>query len=230
MSSEESALIAQAPVTLMGVFKKIWPDALRSTFALLFSSKLILVSHICDSVFLVFLVSLMIFPGFTISIPNYDKNLGPVTNDGTSRLPTILIVPLLLIICLCNCQRNPQALFQLCDMLGRSLPQLVVLIPKRFLLPPTILRAGFIALWMLMNYTKIFASNLYAYFFMIAMSLTNGYFSTLGMMFGPSRVTPAEAGTAGMLMAFFLQFGVFSGVHSAMIILLAIKGPSAVIH
>ena len=123
----------------------------------------------------------------------------------------------------------PQALFQLCDLIGRFAPQLFIIFPKKILLIPVFVRFGFIPLWMLMVYTGYLASNIYPYVFMIIMALTNGYFSTLGMMFGPTRVSVAEAPIAGTLMSFFLQFGVFSGVHTAMILLLIIEGPKAVI-
>jgi len=56
---------------------------------------------------------------------------------------------------------------------------------------------------MLMRYATVFANNIYAYVFMGVMSLSNGYFSTLAMMFGPSRVNSGEAATAGTLMVCF---------------------------
>jgi equilibrative nucleoside transporter 1/2/3 len=192
-SSEDVSLIPQGPVTIMSVLKKIWPDAI--------------------SVFLVFQVTLMIFPGFTVRIPNYDPGLGPKELSLTSKLPTVLI-----------------SLLQVCDVVGRTLPQWVVIIPKRILLIPTVLRALFIPLWMLMCYTSFFASNYYTYAAMIVMSLTNGYFSTLGMMYGPTRVSKAEGNVAGMIMVAFLQLGIFGGVHCAMILLLIVGGPSAVIN
>lgn len=80
-----------------------------------------------------------------------------------------------------------------------------------------------------MVYGSIFSNNIFPYVFMSIMALTNGYFSTLGMMNGPSRVNPREQQTAGQLMSFMLQFGIFVGVHLAMILLLIIEGPHAVI-
>jgi len=192
VNGEEISLIPEGPVTIMSVFKKLWPDAL--------------------SVFLVFVVTLMIFPGFTVSIPNYDPKLGPKELGPNSTLPTVNI-----------------AIFQLLDFVGRTLPRWFVIIPKRFLLVPTLFRFAFIPLWMMMNYMSIFQSNIYTYIFNILMSLSNGYLSTLGMMFGPKRVTPAEAGVAGMVMVACLQFGIFLGVHSALLILMIIKGPKTVI-
>ncbi len=119
-------------------------------------------------------------------------------------------------------------MFQLGDLIGRFLPQLVVVVPKRILLLPVFSRFAFIPLWMLMVYTGYLASNIYPYVFMGIMSISNGYFSTLAMMFGPSRVSAAEAPVAGTLMIFFLQIGVFAGVHTAMILLVIIAGPQAV--
>lgn len=94
-----------------------------------------------------------------------------------------------------------EALFQLCDFVGRMLPQWLAPATTPFLLVPALLRLGFYPLWMIMIYaTSLLANNLWAYLAMIAMAHTNGYFSTLAMMYGPSVVTAREQPVAGMLM------------------------------
>ena len=47
-----------------------------------------------DSVWLVFFVTLSLFPGFTLKIPNYDSHLGDKYLPNTN-FPLLLIVPLL---------------------------------------------------------------------------------------------------------------------------------------
>jgi len=42
-------------------------------------------------------------------------------------------------------------------------------------------------------------------------------------------VDPQEARSTGTLMAFFLQFGVFTGVHFAMLLLFMVEGKHAVL-
>lgn len=48
-------------------------------------------------------------------------------------------------------------------------------------------------------------------FFMAAFAFSNGYLASLCMCFGPKKVTPAEAETAGAIMAFFLSLGLALG-------------------
>lgn len=89
LGSEDALLIPQGPITLMSVFKKVWPDAIRFSFALHYLGPKLAILTSQISVFMVFWVTLMLFPGFTVQIPNYDSAL------GIGRLPTILIVRLL---------------------------------------------------------------------------------------------------------------------------------------
>jgi equilibrative nucleoside transporter 1/2/3 len=46
----------------------------------------------------------------------------------------------------------------------------------------------------------------------IIMAFTSGYYSSLTMMYAPRNVDPQHQGIAGMMAAFFLILGIFSGV------------------
>eukprot|EP01128_Nolandella_sp_AFSM9_P004185 TRINITY_DN1838_c0_g1_i1.p1 TRINITY_DN1838_c0_g1~~TRINITY_DN1838_c0_g1_i1.p1 ORF type:complete len:426 (-),score=82.04 TRINITY_DN1838_c0_g1_i1:50-1300(-) len=174
-SDEMMGLLDADPELSLGqLIGKIWPDAL--------------------SVFLVFFISLTIFPGFSILFQNYAPEV---------PFPVILT-------------------FQVFDFVGRSLPKFVVIIPRKFLLLPTTLRFVFWPVWMILVYVRFlpdgFSSNLVGIGAMILMSLTNGYFSTLAMMFGPSRVSERNQPAAGTLMPFFLQVGILSGLSLALLL------------
>jgi len=153
-------------------------------------------------VFLVLSVTLSLFPGFTAEFRNYDSAMSKGNFTGN------LIV-----------------IFQVGDFIGRTLPKWFLFPPKKYLWIVIISRIVFYPLFMLLIYTNIFFSekNLVAYFVMIFFALSNGYWSTVGMVYGPSELDVKEQENGGYLMGFFLQFGVFIGVHLAMI-LLAIAG------
>jgi len=52
----------------------------------------------------------------------------------------------------------------------------------------------------------------------VLMALTSGYLSSLCMMFASSNLKPEDAPTGGMLAAFFLVFGIFSGINSSFLL------------
>jgi hypothetical protein len=59
---------------------------------------------------------------------------------------------------------------------------------------------------------------------MIFFGMTNGYISTLSMMFGPSLVAPKDAGLAGTLMIFSLTIGLMSGAMFSFVMVLISSG------
>jgi len=152
--------------------------------------------------FITFVITLGLFPGFTVLFKNYDFSLTAVNFTG-----------------------NLIAIFQICDFIGRTLPRWFLWPPARFLWILTLSRLVFFPLFMLLIYTNIFYSpkNLVAYIVMIFFALSNGYWGTVSMVYGPAGLDAKEQDNGGFLMAFFLQFGVFIGVHLAMA-LLAIAG------
>jgi len=154
-------------------------------------------------VWLVIGMTLFVFPGFTTLVRNYDK-----ANLSTANFIVILI-----------------SLFQFWDTVGRTLPKWLQFGSlQRFLPIPIWLRFLFIPLFMISIYTDYFPYNSISYIVMSLFALSNGYFSTLCMMYGPVRVEPSEARIAGTLMGFFLQIGVFSGVHLAMMVMFLVEG------
>jgi equilibrative nucleoside transporter 1/2/3 len=148
------------------------------------------------NVVFVFFVSLSLFPGMTYSIKSL--NYLPDRQD----LYSVILV----------------ALFQVFDFVGRTLPQFVMLIPKKFLIFPNILRAAFFPLFILCISPRLFNNDIWPIVFMIVMSFTNGFFSTLAMIYGPTRVEPHERETAGFMMITFLQSGIFLGLHFAILL------------
>lgn len=180
--SETAGLLdAQQPVTVWGVFKKIF--------------------SYCYSVWIVFFVTLSLFPGMTSLIPN-NMNDFPHDRDWFG---------------VCNI-----FIFQVFDFVGRSLPRWFVIIPPRFIWLFSTSRVVFGALFILCivpNGHPIFASNWASFVIMTFFALTNGYMGTLSMMFAPDAVLDQEKGKAGMIMSVFLQLGIFMAVLFALFIL-----------
>ncbi|XP_036401048.1 equilibrative nucleoside transporter 1-like [Megalops cyprinoides] len=110
-------------------------------------------------------------------------------------------------------------LFNLMDWTGRSLTAVCTWPGKDSSLLPILLlaRTVFVPLFMLCNVQP--RSNLPVFFqhdawfivFMIAFAFSNGYLASLCMCFGPKKVLPHEAETAGAIMAFFLSLGLALG-------------------
>lgn len=109
--------------------------------------------------------------------------------------------------------------FNMFDWAGRSLTAVCMWPGKDSkLLPGLILvRVIFVPLFMLCNvHPRV---NLPVYFthdgwfiaFMILFAFSNGYLASLCMCFGPKKVDPSEAETAGAIMAFFLSLGLALG-------------------
>ncbi|XP_061843950.2 equilibrative nucleoside transporter 1-like isoform X1 [Nerophis lumbriciformis] len=110
-------------------------------------------------------------------------------------------------------------LFNLCDWGGRSLTAFCTWPGEDSRLLPVLMvaRVAFVPLFMLCNVQPRLHLPVYfqhdAFFaaFMVAFAATNGYLASLCMCFGPKRVLPHEAETAGAIMAFFLSLGLALG-------------------
>ncbi|KAL4612832.1 equilibrative nucleoside transporter 1-like isoform X2 [Arapaima gigas] len=110
-------------------------------------------------------------------------------------------------------------LFNVMDWAGRSLTAVCMWPGKNSKLLPFLLMARliFVPLFMLCNVQP--RSNLPVFFshdawfisFMILFAFSNGYLASLCMCFGPKKVEPSEAETAGAIMAFFLSLGLALG-------------------
>ncbi|XP_008336144.1 equilibrative nucleoside transporter 1-like [Cynoglossus semilaevis] len=57
----------------------------------------------------------------------------------------------------------------------------------------------------------LFGHDAWYIIFMTLFSFSNGYLASLCMCFGPKKVSPHEAETAGAIMAFFLSLGLALG-------------------
>ncbi|KAJ8002237.1 hypothetical protein DPEC_G00177810 [Dallia pectoralis] len=110
-------------------------------------------------------------------------------------------------------------LFNISDWAGRSLTAVCLWPGKDSNLVPILMvaRVIFVPLFMLCNVQP--RLNLPVYFnhdawfivFMIFFAFSNGYLASLCMCFGPKKVAPHEAETAGAIMAFFLSLGLALG-------------------
>uniref|UniRef100_A0A3P8UVN9 Solute carrier family 29 member 1a n=1 Tax=Cynoglossus semilaevis TaxID=244447 RepID=A0A3P8UVN9_CYNSE len=110
-------------------------------------------------------------------------------------------------------------LFNLMDWAGRSLTAVCMWPGKDSLWLPVlvVLRVVFIPLFMLCNVEPrhylpvLFGHDAWYIIFMTLFSFSNGYLASLCMCFGPKKVSPHEAETAGAIMAFFLSLGLALG-------------------
>ncbi|KAG8512093.1 Equilibrative nucleoside transporter 1 [Galemys pyrenaicus] len=110
-------------------------------------------------------------------------------------------------------------IFNVFDWLGRSLTAVFMWPGKDSCwLPGLVLaRLVFVPLLLLCNVKPrhylpvVFEHDAWYIIFMAAFAFSNGYLASLCMCFGPKKVEPAEAETAGTIMAFFLSLGLALG-------------------
>ncbi|TWW78315.1 equilibrative nucleoside transporter 1-like isoform X1 [Takifugu flavidus] len=151
------------------------------------------------SVCLIFTVTIGTFPAVTVEVKS------TVANGGTWETYFIPVACFLL--------------FNMMDWVGRSLTAVCMRPGKDSIWLPVLVAARlvFIPLFMLCNvqpryYLPVFFSHDAWYIiFMIFFSFSNGYLASLCMCFGPKKVLPHEAETAGAIMAFFLSLGLALG-------------------
>ncbi|XP_042527799.1 equilibrative nucleoside transporter 1 [Dipodomys spectabilis] len=109
--------------------------------------------------------------------------------------------------------------FNIFDWLGRSLTAVFMWPGKdsRWLPSLVVARLVFVPLLLLCNVKPrhylpvVFQHDAWFILFMAAFAFSNGYLASLCMCFGPKKVKPSEAGTAGTIMAFFLCLGLALG-------------------
>lgn len=110
-------------------------------------------------------------------------------------------------------------IFNVFDWLGRSLTAVFMWPGKdsRWLPSLVLARLVFVPLLLLCNVQPrrylavVFEHDAWYILFMAAFAFSNGYLASLCMCFGPKKVKPAEAETAGAIMAFFLSLGLALG-------------------
>jgi len=150
-------------------------------------------------VFAVFFVTLALFPGVTLLIP------APTAIENWFGI--ILI-----------------AEFQLFDWIGRTAPRFIILFKRDTLWLLVYGRIVFFVLFILCIKPRLLTDQTWAYGFMFFFAITNGYAGTLAMMYGPTRVEEHERERAGIIMAFFLNFGIFTAVLFSILLLYFIEG------
>lgn len=158
----------------------------------------------CVNVFLVFFVTLSIFPVIQSDVKPVDENFfGSVetTNKYFSNVCCFLV-------------------FNMFAMIGNIIPNYVTIPGPDRLWIPVMLRFIFIPLFLYCNYapTKrvwpvLIESDWIFIIAGIAFGLSSGYLSSLCMMYAPKTVPPEYAGTAGMIAAACLILGIFCGIN-----------------
>ncbi|XP_034518540.1 equilibrative nucleoside transporter 3 isoform X4 [Ailuropoda melanoleuca] len=152
-------------------------------------------------VFLFFITSL-IFPAVSTNIESLDKGSG-------SPWTTKFFVPLTTFL-----------LFNFADLCGRQVTAWIqVPGPRSKVLPGLVLlRTCLLPLFMFCNYqprvrlhTVVFQSDLYPVLFTSVLGLSNGYLSTLALMYGPKIVPRELAEATGVVMSFYLCLGLVLG-------------------
>ncbi|XP_037699763.1 equilibrative nucleoside transporter 1 [Choloepus didactylus] len=157
------------------------------------------ISVLAFSVCFIFTVTIGIFPAVTAEVKS--------TIAGTSAWKDYFIP----VSCFLT--------FNIFDWLGRSLTAIFMWPEKdsRWLPSLAVARLLFVPLLLLCNVqprrylTVVFEHDAWYIIFMAAFAFSNGYLASLCMCFGPKKVTPAEAETAGAIMAFFLCLGLALG-------------------
>lgn len=165
------------------VFKKVWPQ--------------------CLNVWLVFFVTLAVFPAIMA-----DVQPSPSNGRYDFFVPEYLFTPIFTYLW-----------FNTFAAVGSFLANFFQLPSPKHLFIPVVARLLFIPLFIFCNYRPSlrtwpiwFENHWFFIIFGFLMSLTNGYFSSVGMMYAPRSVEPSKAQVAGMMAAFFLILGVASGV------------------
>ncbi|XP_068927203.1 equilibrative nucleoside transporter 3 isoform X2 [Petaurus breviceps papuanus] len=150
----------------------------------------------------IFFISIIIFPALSSNIESVNKSSGSPWTDK-------FFVPL-----------TSFLLYNVADLCGRQIPAWIqVPGPKSKLLPALVLlRTFFIPLFIFCNYQPrhhldkvFFNSDIYPSIFISLLGISNGYLSTLALMYGP-RIMPKELAEAtGVLMSFYLCLGLALG-------------------
>ncbi|KAI1303023.1 Equilibrative nucleoside transporter 3 [Halotydeus destructor] len=156
--------------------------------------------HQCLNVFMVFFVTLAIFPAIQANI----KSMGDIGFDKKYFSPVTCFLT-----------------FNVSAMLGNLIPNWVIYPKPDNLWIPVFARLVFIPFFLLCNFNPesrtwpVIITSDYVYLLGgILLGLTSGYYSSLCMMYAPQCVQDkANAPTAGMMAAFFLICGIFAGIN-----------------
>jgi solute carrier family 29 (equilibrative nucleoside transporter), member 1/2/3 len=163
--------------------------------------------------YLTFAVTLALFPSITVLIESSQQ-----CSSNATRFNNDLFIPFMFL------------LFNLFDFIGR----LFAGVSKLGLTPDTVwivalCRVIFFPLFLFCNVSGsrlpvLFHSDAFPILFMIAFALSNGYVSTLSMMFGPTMVSNRHSNLAGTIMVFCLTSGLMSGSALSFVMLVISQG------
>nr|KAF6458864.1 solute carrier family 29 member 3 [Rousettus aegyptiacus] len=160
-------------------------------------------------IYLLFITSI-IFPAISTNIESLDKSSG-------SPWTTKFFIPLTAFL-----------LFNFADLCGRQITAWVqVPGPRSKVLPGLVLlRTGLVPLFVFCNYqprvhlqTVVFLSDIYPILFSSLLGFSNGYLSTLALIYGPKIVSRELAEATGVVMSFYMSLGlVFGSACSALLV------------
>ncbi|XP_048363000.1 equilibrative nucleoside transporter 3 [Sphaerodactylus townsendi] len=160
-------------------------------------------------VFYVYFISIIIFPAVSSGIQSVDEVSGSLWTDKYFTPLTSFL------------------LYNFSDWCGRQITAWIqVPGPKSKLLPMMVLlRTFLVPIFMLCNFqprmylTKVlFAQDVYPVVFTVFLGFSNGYLSTLSIIYGP-KVTPKELSeSAGVLMMVFMQLGLAMGAGFSVLV------------
>ncbi|KAG2386256.1 hypothetical protein C9374_002702 [Naegleria lovaniensis] len=166
--------------SVFSVFKKIWVQALM--------------------VMTVFVVTIGVFPGLSVSVPTWYKG-----TEMKDWLPILI-----------------GTTFNIFDFIGRTAPRWIIMFNRKFVPIPVLLRILILPLFVFMYKPSIVGLEAFndavPLLATALVALTNGYLSSLCMMYGPSLVDDHEKEVAGTLMTFFLLFGIVLGSFTGLAI------------
>ena len=168
----------------------------------------------CFNVFMVFFVTLAIFPAVHAGIRPIDPNFfGSVeTTDKYFSAVNCFLV------------------FNSCAMIGNIFPNWFKVPGPKYLWIPVMSRLLLFPFFLLCNYHPlhrqwpVYINNDYIFILGgIVLGLSSGYYSSLCMMYAPRCVPKEHAGTAGMMAAAFLVIGIFCGINFSFVLSWAVK-------
>ncbi|XP_037351692.1 equilibrative nucleoside transporter 3 isoform X3 [Talpa occidentalis] len=149
-----------------------------------------------------FLITSLIFPAISTNIESLNK-------DSGSLWTTKFFVPLTTFL-----------LYNFADLCGRQITAWIqVPGPKSKVLPGVVLlRTFLVPLFVFCNYqprvhlqTVVFQSDVYPVLFTSLLGLSNGYLSTLALIYGPKIVSRELAEATGVVMSFYTCLGLVLG-------------------
>lgn len=160
-----------------------------------------------------FAVTLALFPSVTVLIQSSQQ-----CESNATRFNNDLFIPFMFL------------LFNLFDFVGRVFAGINQLgLTSDTVWIAVLCRVIFVPLFLFCNVSGsklpvLFKSDAFPIIFMILFATSNGYLSTLSMMFGPSMVSSRHSNLAGTIMVFCLTFGLLTGSALSFLLLLISQG------